>query len=55
MAIGVVNLSFTIRRVSVDEIERKDEGGEGIAGNGSKKVFGGESDNPTCINRDKDG
>jgi hypothetical protein len=36
MAIGVVNPSFAIRRVRVDAIERKDEGGEGIACNGSK-------------------
>jgi hypothetical protein len=55
MAIEVVNPSFTIKRVMVDEIERKDEGGEGTVGNGSKKVFGGERDNLTWIDRDKNG
>jgi hypothetical protein len=35
--------------------KRKDEEGEGIACNGGKKGVGGEKDNPTRIDRDKDG
>jgi hypothetical protein len=46
-------LSFTIRRVGVDEIEKERLGGERIACNDIKKVF--EKDNPTRIDRDKDG
>jgi hypothetical protein len=48
--------SFAIGEVGVDEIDKgKARGGERIAGNSSKKVFGGERDNPTWIDRDKDG
>jgi hypothetical protein len=55
MAIAIANTSFAMRGIRVDEIERKEDGGERIAGNSSNMVFGGEKDNPTWIDRDKDG